>query len=126
MYPKGVDRILACQLIYHTCNFARFSSWRQFSSYCGTALFEHSSGTSVLKRAKSHPMSDRKMKSLLSMASVSAIQHDGELREYYQRKVAEGKPKMVALNNVRNKLLSRAFAVIKRGTPYVDLCKYAD
>ena len=70
-------------------------------------------------------MSDRKMKSLLSMASVSAIQHDGELREYYQRKVAEGKPKMIALNNVRNKLLSRVFAVIKRQTPYVDLCKYA-
>lgn len=121
----GVGRILACQLIYHTCNFERFSSWRQFSSYCGTAPFEHSSGTSVFKRAKGHPMSDRKMKSLLSMASVSAIQHDGELREYYQRKVAEGKPKMIALNNVRNKLLSRVFAVIKRQTPYVDLCKYA-
>ncbi len=70
-------------------------------------------------------MSDRKMKSLPSISSVSAIQHDGELRAYYQRKVAEGKPKMVAINNVRNKLLSRVFAVIKRGTPYVDLCKYA-
>ncbi|WP_298526241.1 transposase [uncultured Christiangramia sp.] len=39
MYPKGVGRILACQLIYHTCNFELFSSWRQFSSYCGTSPF---------------------------------------------------------------------------------------
>ncbi|WP_262490151.1 hypothetical protein [Christiangramia echinicola] len=40
-------------------------------------------------------------------------------------KGSRGKPKMVALNNVKNKLLSRVFAVIKRGTPYVNLCKYA-
>ena len=37
------------------------------------------------------------------MASISAIQHDQELRLYYKSKVAEGKPKMIALNNVRNK-----------------------
>ena len=58
------------------------------------------------------------------MASISAIQHDSELRMYYKRKVEEGKPKMIALNNVRNKLLARAFAVIKRGTPYVELHKH--
>ncbi|THV57134.1 IS110 family transposase, partial [Flagellimonas alvinocaridis] len=32
---------------------------------------------------------------------------------------------MVALNNVRNKLLARAFSVVKRGTPYVVLQKFA-
>jgi hypothetical protein len=31
---------------------------------------------------------------------------------------------MVAINNVRNKILSRAFAVVKRGTPYVALQKF--
>ncbi len=65
------------------------------------------------------------MKSLLSMASVSAIQYDSELRLYYNRKLAEGKNKMSAINNVRNKLISRAFAVVKRGTPYVVLQQYA-
>ena len=65
------------------------------------------------------------MKSLLSMASVSAIQHDSELKLYYQKKIAEGKDKMLAINNVRNKLIARAFAVVKRGTPYVVLQNYA-
>jgi transposase len=55
------------------------------------------------------------MKTLLTLASISAIQCDKELKYYYRKKVAEGKPKMVALNNVRNKILSRAFAVVKRG-----------
>tara|TARA_R110000850_G_scaffold75152_5_gene164128 strand:- start:83 stop:1075 length:993 start_codon:yes stop_codon:yes gene_type:complete len=122
---KGVGLVVACQLIYHTGNFSRFNSWRAFSSYCGTAPFKHESGTSIHRRKKCHYLGDRKMKSLLSMASVSAIQHDSELRLYYKRKLAEGKNRMIAVNNVRNKLLARAFAVIKRGTPYVVLQQHA-
>jgi len=122
---KGVGLIVACQFIYHTGNFTRFSSWRAFSSYCGTAPFEYQSGTSIHRRKQCHYLGDRKMKSLLSMASVSAIQHDSELRLYYNRKLAEGKDKMIAINNVRNKLIARAFAVIKRGTPYVVLQQHA-
>lgn len=122
---KGVGLVVACQLIYHTGNFTRFESWRAFSSYCGTAPFEYRSGTSIHRRKQCHYLGDRKMKSLLSMASVSAIQHDSELRQYYKRKLAEGKDKMLAINNVRNKLIARAFAVVKRGTPYVVLNQYA-
>lgn len=65
------------------------------------------------------------MRTLLTLASVSAIQCDKELKQYYKKKLEEGKPKMVALNKVRNKLLSRAFAVVKRGTPYVELQRFA-
>jgi len=122
---KGVGLILASQIIYHTDNFNRFENWRQFSSYCGVAPFEHSSGTSIKRKNRIHHIGDRKMKTLLTLASVSAIQCDKELKHYYKKKVAEGKPKMVALNNVRNKILSRAFAVVKRGTPYVELQKFA-
>jgi transposase len=122
---KGVGLILSCQILYHTGNFKRFDSWRQFSSYCGVAPFEHSSGTSIRRKNRIHHIGDRKMKTLLTLASVSAIQCDKELKQYYKKKLTEGKPKMVALNNVRNKILSRAFAVVKRGTPYVELQKFA-
>jgi len=122
---KGVGLILSCPLLYHTSNFTRFNNWRQFSSYCGVAPFEHSSGTSIRRKNRIHHIGDRKMKTLLTRASVSAIQCDKELKQHYKKKLAEGKPKMVALNNVRNKILSRAFAVIKKGTPYVELQKFA-
>lgn len=122
---RGIGFVVACQLLYHTQNFRRFDSWRKFSSYCGLAPYEHQSGSSLRKRKQCHWIGDRKMKTLLSMAGISAIQHDPELRAYYKRKIAEGKPKMVALNNVRNKLLARAFSVVKRGTPYVVLQKFA-
>ncbi len=122
---KGVGKILAIQMLLHTHNYSRFGTWRMFSAYCGLVPYPYESGTSIHGRRKTHPISDVKMKSLLSMSAISAIQHDSELRLYYQKRVEEGKPKMVALNIVRNKIVSRIFATVKRGTPYVELSKFA-
>ena len=61
------------------------------------------------------------MKSLINSCAVSAVQHDKELREYYLRRISEGKPKMLVLNIIRNKIIARAFATVKRGTPFVEL-----
>ena len=47
------------------------------------------------------------------MSALSAINHCEELRDYYQRKVAQGKNKMSVINAVRNKLILRIFAVVK-------------
>jgi transposase len=113
---KGIGSVVACQLIYHTGNFTRFASWRVFSSYCGTAPFKHESATSIHRRKQCYYLGDRKMKSLCSIARISAIQHDSEQRLYYNRTLAEVKDKMLAINNVRNKLIAGAFAVVKRGT----------
>jgi len=59
----------------------------------------------------------------LSMSAISAIQHDNELKLYYRKRVEEGKPKMVVLNIIRNKIVSRVFATVNRGTPYVEINK---
>ncbi|OAV67352.1 hypothetical protein Barb4_02491 [Bacteroidales bacterium Barb4] len=42
----------------------------------------------------------------------------GELHEYYERKVAEGKNRMSVLNAVRAKLVHRMFAVIRNNQDY--------
>ena len=112
-------------MLIHTHNYTRFSAWREFSAYCGLVPYPYQSGTSIHGRKKIHAISDVKMKSLLSMSAISAIQHDTELKLYYQKRVEEGKPKMVALNIIRNKIVSRVFATVKRGTPYVELNKFA-
>ena len=65
------------------------------------------------------------MKALLNVAAWSAVQHDSELKEYYNKRVEKGKSKMSTINIVRNKIVHRVFAVVKRGTPYVQLKKHA-
>ena len=57
--------------------------------------------------------------------AISAIQSDKELKAYYSKRVEEGKPKMVVINIIRNKIVSRVFATVKRGTPIVEMNKYA-
>jgi len=121
---KGVGMVLAVQMLLHTHNYTRFESSRQFAAYCGLVPYPYQSGTSIHGRNKIHPISDRKMKSLLSMSAISAIQHDKELKIYYQKRVEEGKPKMVVLNIIRNKIVSRIFATVNRGTPYVEMNKF--
>ena len=59
------------------------------------------------------------MKSLLNFAAMSAVKVDPELKKYYKKKVEDGKSKMSVLNAVRNKVVHRIFAVVKRGTPFV-------
>ncbi|MFC4816794.1 transposase [Flavobacterium sp. GCM10023249] len=121
---KGVGMVLVVQMLLHTYNYTRFENSRQFSAYCGLIPYPYQSGTSINGRNKIHPISDKKMKSLLSMSAISAIQHDKELKLYYQKRVEEGKPKMVVLNIIRNKIGSRVFATINRGTPYVEINKF--
>jgi len=41
------------------------------------------------------------------------VLHDPVLRAYYLRKLAEGKHDRVIINNVRNKLVHRMFAVVR-------------
>jgi len=116
---KGVGPVLALATLIKTRNFTRFINARKFACYCGTAPFEHSSGSSIRGRTKVSHLADKQMKTLLELAARCAVQYDNELKMYYQRRVASGKAKRSTLNVVRNKLLYRMFAVIKRQTPFV-------
>lgn len=118
---KGVGKVLALATIIKTANFTRFTNARKFACFCGTAPFEHTSGTSIRGKTRISHLADKRMKTLLDLAAKSAIQYDKELREYYLRRTLNGKSKMSTLNVVRNKILYRIFAVIKRQTPYQPL-----
>ena len=122
---KGVGLIVACYLISYTHNFTRFSTWRKFACYSGIAPFDHQSGTSVKGRTQVSSIANKEMKRILHLAAICAIHTDAEMTEYYSRRQNEGKHKMTIINIVRNKIVSRVFAIVKRGTPFVDLKKYA-
>lgn len=115
---KGVGPIVALHVLVKTNNFEWFDNARQFACYCGLAPFEHTSGTSIRGRTRVSHIADKQMKTLFDLAAKVAIQHDPELKEYYKRRIEEGKSKMSTINVVRNKIVGRMFAVIKRQMPY--------
>lgn len=66
-------------------------------------------------------MANKKLKHLLHMAALGAVRVEGEMKGYFERKVAAGKRKMSVLNAVRNKLVHRIMAVMERGTAYTEV-----
>lgn len=121
---KGIGLIVAAYLIVYTHNFTRFDNWRKFACYSGIAPFDYQSGTSVRGRTRVSSIANKQVKKMLHLAAICAIHTDAELRDYYRRRQVEGKTKMSTINIVRNKLIARAFAVVRRGTPYVDFKRY--
>lgn len=114
----GIGFTTAVHLLIATENFTRFSNFRKLICYCGVAPFEHSSGTSIRGKVRVSHLANKKLKSLLTMAAISAIQHDPELKAKYEQKIKEGKPKMSVINIIRAKLIERVFAVIKKQSAY--------
>lgn len=116
---KGIGLIVATATLIKTNNFTRFKNRKKFACYCGSAPFDYSSGTSIKKKMRISHLADKTMKSLLTQSARTAIQHDKELKEYYERRTQMGKSKTSTINVVRNKLIHRMFAVIKRQTPFI-------
>jgi transposase len=122
---KGVGLILATAMVVSTNNFQSFKTWRQFACYAGIAPFDHQSGTSYRGKTRISSLGNRELKTLLSQSAASAIQCNAEMKLYYQRRLSEGKNKMSTLNIIRNKIVSRIFAVARRESAYVNTAKFA-
>ena len=69
-------------------------------------------------------IANKKMKSSLNMAALYIKKSDTEIKAYYEGKVAEGKNKMSVMNAIRCKIINRAFAVIERKTPFVNIQRF--
>jgi transposase len=117
----GVGIITSIKCIIETDNFTRFTDARKFNCHCGLAPFPYQSGSSIKGRTKTHFLRDKTLKAILFKAAGSAIQHDPQLKRYYEQKIEKGKHKLTALNAVANKIVLRIFAVAKRNEPFVKL-----
>lgn len=113
--PVTAAYLIACSNAFTLC-----STGKQLACYCGVVPFEYQSGISIKGKHRVHKMANKNIKALLHLCAVSSLRYVKELREYYDRKVNEGKHKMSVINAIRNKLVLRAFSVIKNGTPYVN------
>ncbi len=91
---------------------------RLWATYYGG--FGYESGSSIKGRSKVSHLANKEAKALLNLAACCAIRCNDEMKQYYQKRVTEGKKKMSCLNIIRSKLVARMFAVIKRQTTYQE------
>ena len=123
----GIGPRIAINMIAITGGFTRFQNARQFCSFAGLTPYKYDSGTSVRSKAKISKRSNQTMKALLHMSAVNVATRmkEGEYKDYYERKLKEGKHVMCILNVLRAKLVYRMFSVIKRDTEYTKEYKPA-
>ena len=121
---KGVGLIVGVTLLVYTNGFTAFETWRKFATYAGIAPFSDESGTCRKKPMRVSHMANKRVKALLTNSATSSILHNPEMRIYYEKRISEGKSVMSTINVIRNKIVARVFAVVKRGTPYVDTLGY--
>jgi transposase len=76
------------------------------------------SGCSARGRPRRSKVGNQKLRNLLFMCSFNACKHNKACRDLYERIVAKGKSKKLALIAVCNKLLKQAFAIAKSGLIY--------
>ena len=114
----GMGVKTALMLIVMTDGFNRFENAKQLCSYAGITPIIRESGSSVRGRSRISKMGNQKLRNLLFLCSFSACKYNKACRELYNRIVAKGKSKKLALIAVCNKLLKQAFAIVESGLPY--------
>lgn len=114
----GIGTATATEVVIATNEMKTIADPKKMACHAGVAPFNYQSGSSVRGRPGVSQHARKRLKSLFHLGAMAAIRAKGELQDYYQRKVKEGKNKMLVLNAVRNKLIHRLYAVVERGEKY--------
>ena len=114
----GIGAKSSALLIVLTGGFERFNSASELCSYSGLTPIIRESGSSIRSRPRISKMGNKRIRRLLFICSFSASRYNKACRELYNRIVAKGKSKKLALIAVCNKLLKQAFALAKSNLWY--------
>ena len=111
---------VATSLIIATGGFSFFENPKQISRYIGICPTYQQSGTSVNIKGSINRNGDTSLRSMMFLASITAIRCNSACKEFYTNLKDKGKPSKLALIAVANKLIRQAFAVVKSEIPYQD------
>jgi transposase len=117
----GVGLLLATQVLLRAQSTPAPLDYKSLTAHWGICPYQYQSGSSVRRPARSRQYGPALPRKLLHLAARSVSTHSEPFRQYYQRKLTEGKPKRLALNNVANKLVRVICAVLNSQTPYDPL-----
>lgn len=110
MRLQGISTIMAGKILGEVGDVRRFRTAGHFASYTGAAPLDTSSGDNLRQRL--NPGGNRRLNSVLHVMAVCQIQHGGLGREYYLKKLAEGKTPREARRALKRRLSNVIYRTI--------------
>lgn len=114
----GIGSLSAASLVAYVGDIHKFSSPEKLTAYIGLDCRVHESGTSIHGKGYLTKRGNKYLRSTLFSAAFIAQRRNPELKEFFEKKLKEGKHYFVALCAVERKLVHLVYAVWKRGTPF--------
>ncbi len=114
----GIGKRATAHLIIATQGFKHTESYQQLISFAGLSPREYSSGSSVRGKVRIYKIGKSKLRNTLYMCALGAMSTNPFCKQLYERLVAKGKNKKVAIIAVCNKLLKLVFGVVQSNTKF--------
>ena len=114
----GIGKKTAMLLITCTNGFKYFENHRQLSAYFGIAPREWSSGSSIRGKSRITKVGTPRVRNHLFLCSFTACENNPQCKALYDRLVAKGKSKKLALIAVANKLIKQVYGIAQSGLQY--------
>jgi transposase len=114
----GVGAVTAQALLAELPEPGQFASAQQAAAYAGLAPRQYRSGTSVRKRTRLSKAGNARLRKALYLPALTALRFNPLLKAFFERLVAAGKARMVAVGACMRKLLMIAYGVLKNRTPF--------
>ena len=115
----GIGPTIANTLIAEIGDIQRFHSGKALVAYAGLDPKVKQSGVSLKHNTKITKRGSPYLRKSVYISAYIAKRHDSELKEYFDKKIGEGKRYKEATVATARKILYRVYAVWKRGTPYI-------
>lgn len=109
----GIGKRATAILIVSTQGFKFTETYQQLISYAGLSPKEYSSGSSIRGKVRICKQGGSLIRHTLYMCALNAKQTNGACKELFDRLVAKGKNKKLAVIAVANKLLKQVFGMVK-------------
>lgn len=109
----GCGMVTACSIVSEVITIKRFKNKHHFSMYAGIAPTPHSSGRK--QKMHTNPFGNRQLNRTIHTIALGqiAIKGDPRGKEYYKRKLSEGKTKLWALRCLKHQIAKMVFQKLK-------------
>ena len=113
----GIAIKSAAAVLGEVGDIKRFETAKKLTGYIGAHPRFHESGNK-----SAHPRmskaGNKKLRRILWQCTIVAMQHNPIIKAHYEKKLAEGKKKMVAIGHCMNKLIHIIWAVLTYHEPF--------